>query len=99
MRRAAARVATDAAERYIKQLCNHANHMGARAEWSPPDGIVHFPWGGGTCHADAARDELVLQVESDTAEGLARIQTVLAADIARFGRRQNLSVSWTAIEG
>ncbi len=69
--RSEARVPTTDADRYAKQLCNHATHMGACSEWIPPTGMVKFPQGG-TCRLTAGQDELVLTAEADTASQLTR---------------------------
>lgn len=92
--RSEARVPTTAADRYAKQLCNHATHMGARSEWTPRTGMVEFPQGG-ICRLTAGQDELVLTAEADTADQLATIQTVVAANIQRFGTRQGMKVNWS----
>jgi uncharacterized protein len=89
-----ARIPTPSAERYAKQLCNHAVHMGARSEWAPPDGMVEFPHGG-TCRLTATPDELVLAVDAPTQHQLATIQSILAADFERFGQRHGMRVNWS----
>lgn len=89
-----ARIPTTAADRYAKQLCNHATHMGARSEWMPPVGMVEFPQGG-TCRLAAGPNELILTAAADTASQLTTIQTILAADIKRFGNRHGMEVSWS----
>jgi len=95
MVRSEARIPTSSAERYAKQLCNHATHMGARSEWAPPDGMVEFPQGG-TCHLTATPDELVLIVDAPTPNQLATIQAILGADFQRFGQRHGMSVTWSS---
>lgn len=94
--RSEAHVPTTAADRYAKQLCNHATHMGARSEWIPPVGMVEFPQGG-ICRLTAGPDELVLTAEADGASQLTTIQTIVAADIQRFGNRQGMQVNWSPI--
>jgi hypothetical protein len=95
MVRSEGRIRTDSAERYIKQLCNHAVHMGARSEWTPPDGLVEFPHGG-TCRLTAAPDELILTVDAPTPDQLATIQAILSADFERFGQRHGMQVDWSS---
>ncbi len=90
-----AHVPTTSADRYAKQLCNHANHMGARAEWTPPDGLVEFPHGG-TCRLTTSADELVLTLQAATPDQLATMQAILTADLERFGQRHDLTVTWYA---
>jgi len=94
MVRSEARIPTQSAGRYIKQLCNHAVHMGARSEWTPPDGRVEFPYGG-TCRLTATPDELILTVDAPTPDQLATIQTILGADFERFGQRHGMRVTWS----
>lgn len=89
------RVPTDSAGRYAKQLCNHASHMGARGEWTPPQGLVEFPHGG-TLHLTATADELLLRANAGTHGDLAFIQDVIAADLGRFGHRNGMRVTWSS---
>ena len=90
-----ARVRTDSADRYAKQLCKHADHMGARSKWNPPDGTVEFPQGG-TLHLTATPEELILRAVADTPGDLARVQAVIASDLQRFGHRNDLRVTWSS---
>lgn len=92
--RSEAHIPTTDADRYGKQLCNHATHMGARSEWTPPTGVIEFPQGG-ICRLTADPDELVLTVEVDTADQLTTIQTIITADIQRFGARHGMRVNWS----
>lgn len=87
-------IRTDSAERYAKQLTNHAVHMGARSEWTPPNGLVEFPHGG-TCRLTATADELVLAVDAPTPDQLATIQRILSSDFQRFGQRHGMRVNWS----
>lgn len=89
-----ARVPTTSAERYAKQLCSHANHMGARASWTPPEGVVQFPHGG-TCRVTAGEEELVVVLEAAAPADLDLMQAVIGADLRRFGQRQGLRVDWS----
>lgn len=95
MVRSEARIPTHSADRYARQLTNHATHMGARSEWAPPDGVVEFP-PGGTCHITARPDELVLVAEAPTPSQLATIQDIVAADLERFGHRRGMRVHWAS---
>jgi hypothetical protein len=90
-----ARIPTRSADRYAKQLTNHATHMGARSEWAPPEGMVEFPQGG-TCHVTAGPEELVLTAEAETPSQLATIQAIVAADLERIGHRHGMSVHWSS---
>jgi hypothetical protein len=63
------------------------------AEWSDTRGVLTFdPWG--RCTVEATATTLLLRVEAGGEEGLRRIQDVIAADLARFGRRDRLEVTW-----
>ena len=95
MIRSEARIPTRSADRYAKQLANHATHMGARSKWAPPHGVVEFPQGG-KCHVTAGPEELVLTAEAATPSELAAIQAIIAADLERFGHRQGMSVHWSS---
>ncbi len=95
MLRSEARIPTSAAERYAKQLCNHATHMGARSDWAPPNGVVDFPQGG-TCHVRADPMELILVVQADSPSQLATIRAILTADFQRFGHRDGMNVTWSS---
>jgi hypothetical protein len=95
MVRSQTRIATHAADRYAKQLCNHATRMGARAEWTPPAGVIAFPQGG-TCHVTARSEELVLIAEAASTAQLATIQSIVAADLQRFGHRDAMTVNWSS---
>ncbi|GAB2800428.1 hypothetical protein GCM10027176_00550 [Actinoallomurus bryophytorum] len=108
---AEARIETDRPSRYLVQLCEHANAMGGsrgrmhpgrrhhqvqvQAEWSDTHGVIRFePWG--RCTLDATSAALLLRVEATGEDGLRRLQDIIAADLARFGRRDHLTVSWAA---
>ncbi len=95
MLKSEAHIPTPAAERYAKQLTSHATHMGTRSEWAPPQGLVEFPQGG-TCHITADPDTLILIAEATTPAQLATIQSILTANIQRFGQRQNMRVTWSS---
>jgi uncharacterized protein len=104
---AEARIETGRPSRYLAQLCEHANamagsqhrmhpgraHHQVRAESSGTHGVIHFePWG--RCTLEATATALVLRVEATSEDGLRRIQDIIAADLARFGRRDHLTVDW-----
>lgn len=97
MPRSEAHIPSPAAERYAKQLTNHAARMGARSDWTPPHGMVEFPQGG-TCRIIANPGESILIVEAATLAQLVTIQSILASDIQRFGQRQGMDVTWSAAQ-
>jgi uncharacterized protein len=106
---AEAQVETGRPSRYLVQLCEHANAMAGaqgrthsgrahhqvqvQAEWSDTHGVIRFePWG--RCTLEATATALVLRIEATGEDGLRRLQDLVAADLARFGRRDHLTVEW-----
>jgi hypothetical protein len=79
------------------------NHAGAdgppagdvrvHAEWSDTRGVIDFA-PRGRCTIRAGAGTLTLRVEAADEAALHRIQDVIARDIGRFGRRDQLTVSW-----
>jgi hypothetical protein len=75
----------------------HSGEVQARpevlhAECSDTDGILSLNWG--RCIMHAGTDALTLRVEATDEDSLQRMQDLLAADLARFGRRDQLTVDW-----
>jgi multisubunit Na+/H+ antiporter MnhF subunit len=106
---AEAHIVTPRAERFLTQLCRHAEAMGGKArhlhggdgqarpevvkvEYAGNEGKITFS--GGDCTLRSTSDTLTVQVEADDADRLARLQGILTADLERFGRREDLKVSW-----
>jgi hypothetical protein len=101
-----ARIETEQPSRYLVQFCKHAAAMGSRvhgmaghrevqvsAEWSDTSGIVTFiPWGRCALTTDA--NILTLRIDSPDEEGARQIQDVVTQDLARFSRRNPLTVTW-----
>ncbi|MEV4113458.1 DUF2218 domain-containing protein [Nonomuraea sp. NPDC049695] len=84
----------------------HANrgpHMGGErprnveAEWSETDGTISLDWG--TCTLRATPEALTLHVEAVDEERLQRIKALLTRNIARMGRRDDLTVDWHGPDG
>lgn len=92
--RSEARVPTPRGERYAKQLCRHAARRTPRAEWTPPEGVIEFPDGMGTCRMTAEPDHLVLAVEVMDPADLARMQQIVGGLVERFASRDGLKVEW-----
>jgi hypothetical protein len=105
---AEARVATDRAGRYLVQFCRHASAMGhapgghgpggvrVRAEWTDTAGTVTVtPWG--RCTLVAEPTALVFRVTAASEADLRRLQEVVSRDVARFGRRDQLTVRWQPV--
>lgn len=102
MPRSEARVPTRRAERYLAQLCRHAEAMGEHGsgarlrlqgvERSGDGAVLRFD--RGRCVVRAEPDALVLSVEAGDAESRRQVETLIAADIERFGHRDELTVTW-----
>lgn len=90
-----ARVATDAAPRYAKQL---ASHFGRKipVEEAPDGGHrLTFPAFQETVvELQPADDHLLIRVTAPDAPALAAIQDVVGSHLERFGRRNELTVPW-----
>lgn len=64
-----------------------------RAEWSDTHGVISFaPWG--QCDIAANANTLTLRIEATGEDRLQQIQAVISRDLARFGRREGLTVNW-----
>jgi hypothetical protein len=61
-------------------------------EWSETHGIVSFGWG--QCTMQAGSDTLTLRAQAADEENLLRVQDLVAGHLARFGRRDHLTVNW-----
>lgn len=85
-------VPTPKASAYMKQLCKHFGHR-VPAEWTDDAGQVRFD--GGRCRLRAEVDALVLSIDADDAESVGRLQEVVGSHLERFGRRDELKVSWS----
>ena len=86
-----ARIPTDRASRYLVHLCRHfANKV--PAEWSDEHGVADFGWG--TCVLAVGDGHLDLRAEAPDAEGLGRVEFVVADHAERFGHRDGVRVIW-----
>ena len=61
-------------------------------EWSETSGMISFGWG--QCTMQAAPGTLTLRAEAADQESLQRVQDIVARDIERFGKRNQLTVTW-----
>src|SRR5689334_1712559 len=95
--RSRAEVATDAPERYAKQLASHLGHRVAVTE-TPERPVLAFDAGRGTVAvADGA---VVLEAVADSPAALATVQDVLGRHLERFGAKAQLVVTWSPpVEG
>jgi hypothetical protein len=87
-----ASVATDAAERYAKQL---ASHLGRKAEVREEPGGTRIVIGAGDCLLSSRPDHLDLVATAADQEGLDRVMDVVGRHLERFGQRHELRVDWT----
>jgi hypothetical protein len=63
------------------------------ADWSEAAGTLTLaPWG--RCTLEAGPDTLILRAEAANEDDLRRIQELLAWNLIRFGRRDQLTVTW-----
>lgn len=85
-------VQTEHASRYLQQLCKHWSHK-MTVHFDPAQGRVEFP-SGATLAMKADAAALTLRLESDDAEGLPRLQTVVEDHIKRFAFREKLDFAW-----
>jgi hypothetical protein len=58
---------------------------------------IEFDWGG--CVLTATPRELVVEVRAESAAELARGQELLERRIVTIGRREELEVAWTPLDG
>jgi len=106
---AEAHVRTPRASRFLVQLCRHAEAMSGnaqhlhgsagqelpevlRAECSDTEGSIEFTWG--SCVLQSTSDTLTVRLDVTDEARLGRLKGLLAADLERFGRRDELKVTW-----
>jgi hypothetical protein len=84
-------VVTDAPARYAKQLLKHLS-VKPTIDLIAENHQLVFEYGTATVRPEG--DGLLLRAEADDPESLARLEDVLARHLVRFGRRNELTVSW-----
>ncbi len=101
---AEASVETELSSRYLTQLCRHFNQkaqshpeFAAQVEWSQDHGVVTFGWGRCVLRADPG--VLTLRAESPDEENLHRVERLVTDHLLRFGRRDELTVTWARPKG
>ncbi len=101
---AEARVATERSSRYLVHLCKHFERkaqtrpeVDANIEWSDDHGKVSFGWG--QCTLDADPRVLTLRAEAPDEENLQRVEDLVANLLELFGKRDDLTVTWTPAQG
>ena len=89
--RSRAEVATDKPVAYMRQLCKHFGHK-LDASFGEDSGYIQFDFG--RCDLHASDGTLKLEVTASDAESHERMERVIGSHLERFGRRDELSVSW-----
>jgi hypothetical protein len=86
-----AEVATDKPVPYMRQLCKHFGHK-TDASFDDDSGYIQFDFGRCELHA---RDGLLkLAVSAPDQAARERMEKVIGSHLERFGKRDELSVSW-----
>ena len=91
-----ARVPTDAAARYAKQLVAHLGRKVLVVELA--DGASRLTLSSGTGTVRPLDTALEMVAEAEDQDSLVQVQDVLSRHLVRFGARRQLSVAWTAGE-
>jgi hypothetical protein len=87
-----ASVATEKPTPYMKQLCKHFGHK-VEVRFDDEQGTIQLPMG--TCELDATQPGMLkMRVSADDTAALERTQQVIGSHLERFGRRDELSVTW-----
>ena len=86
-----AEVDTDKPVAYMRQLCKHFGHK-VDASFDDDSGYIQFEFG--RCELHSAERVLNLEVTATDAESHERMERVIGSHLERFGRRDELSVTW-----
>jgi len=86
-----AEVLTDKPVAYMRQLCKHFGHK-TDASFGDDTGYIQFDFG--RCELHAVDGTLRLAVTAPDSEQHERMERVVGSHLERFGRRDELSVSW-----
>ena len=92
MIRSVAIVATEHASRYLQQLCKHWSHK-FEITFTPEHGDIVFTEGRHVT-LDAAASALTLTLSAPDAEGMDKLEEVVANHIIRFAFREELVFNW-----
>ncbi len=84
-------VATDKPVAYMRQLCKHFGHK-VDASFGDDSGYIQFEFG--RCELHTSDRTLSLEVSATDAESHERMERVIGSHLERFGRRDELSVTW-----
>jgi hypothetical protein len=88
---AEALVPTALPRRFMAQLCKHFQYK-LTVVLNNEEGRIDFPVG--PCHLQAEASGLRMRVEATDAEGLTRLEDVIARHLLRFAFREELVVEW-----
>ena len=86
-----AEVTTDKPVAYMRQLCKHFGHK-VDASFGDDSGYIQFEFG--RCELHTSDHTLNLEVTAGDAESHERMERVIGSHLERFGRRDELSVTW-----
>lgn len=97
MRQSTARVPTDRPARYGKQLAAHMGHK-LPATWDEATGTGTLTFNregpvAGTLHLHCEPGTLVMELEAEDAH-LEHLEQVAGIHLARFGRKDAMTVTW-----
>jgi hypothetical protein len=67
-----------------------------RAEWTETHATISFP--GATITLQATPDALIVRADAGTAQDLQRARDLVSERLARFGRRDQLTVAWRPLD-
>jgi uncharacterized protein len=84
-------VTTDKPVAYMRQLCKHFGHK-VPATYDDRTGRIEF--GAGDCDLTADAEALKLEITAGEAAQVQRLQDVVGSHLERFGRRDELTVTW-----
>ena len=104
-----ATITTTKASQYLIAVCRHGSRINHRiiarhdgdpadrpqvrhVEWTDSDGTLELSWA--RCVFHAGPHELTVRVVADNDEHLAQVQEIIARDLERYGRSENLTIDW-----
>lgn len=91
--RSSSTIVTDAAHRYMSQLCKHFGH---RVPTVLGERESQITFEGGQVHLRASPATLMIRVEAADPEGLVRLEGVVSSHLKRFAFREpDLAVEWS----
>jgi catechol 2,3-dioxygenase len=85
-------VATTKPSPYLLQLAKHFRHK-LDVRFDEHSAVIPFAFG--TAEVAAEADALIIAAHAHTPADLARVQQVVGSHLERFGRRDELAVSWS----